>query len=115
MSYHHLLTLMAMVLALTLMLFGTGYTGGLGSDGESRSEAPLQDPAAPDAGPVVLLGTIDDYGLLVDPLGDTFRLADSGQGMEVKSLIGKVVKIEGTVMQVQGEREVAVNRFTILE
>lgn len=69
----------------------------------------------PHPGPVVLSGTIDDYGLLVNPLGNRYRLADSGQGMEVKSLMGKTVKIEGTLMEAEGKTVVAVNQFTILE
>ena len=115
MIYKNSSIVMAMMLAATVMSFGTGYAGGIGPDEKTRSEASIQDPTIPDAGPVVLSGTIDDYGLLVDLLGDTFRLADSGQGMEVKSLMGKAVKIEGTVMEAEGEPVVAVNQFTVLE
>lgn len=115
----HKSTTTAIALAVLLMLFGTGYAGWLGPPAETGTETSCVSTTSgeprPETRRVVVSGTIDDYGLLVDRTGGIFKLADSGQGMEVRSLIGKAVKISGTVVQAEGESVIAVSEFAILE
>ncbi|HSO19063.1 MAG TPA: hypothetical protein VLT88_06380, partial [Desulfosarcina sp.] len=67
------------------------------------------------ADPVILSGTINENSQFVDNSGRSFELADTEQGMEVKSLVGRRVEIRGTVMEEMGERIVEVNDYKLLE
>jgi len=110
----------AIVLAMALTLFGTGYAGWFDSDEKPKSET--QSPgttsgeqAMPQAEQVTISGTISENSQLVDDQGKAFELADTDEGLEIKALIGKKVEITGTVMEEAGTRVVEVNEYRILE
>jgi|GEM_PF-1537403 len=116
----------AIVLALSLTVFGTGYAGWFGEDkSETETEksgiTETQDPGAaaeetmPGSDQIVVSGMINESSQLVDDNGYVYELADTGQGAEVKSMIGKKIEIKGTVLEEEGQVSVEVDDYTILE
>ncbi|AOY57756.1 MULTISPECIES: hypothetical protein [Desulfococcus] len=117
---------LAIGLAITLALIGTGHAGW---SGEDKSEAETgksgvmepRDPGtdaeavAPGGDQIVVSGMINDSSQLVDDSGYVYELADTGQGAEVKSMIGKKIQIKGTVLEEEGRASVEVHDYTILE
>jgi hypothetical protein len=89
----------ALTLVVTMTLFGTGYAAWFGSD---KDEVTLQ-------------GSINEFSQLVDVEGETFELADTEESMEVKSMVGSMVEIKGTVIEEEGRKIVEVHEYKILE
>ena len=85
---------LAIALAATFMLFGTSYAGDSGS-------------------PISFSGTVNGNNQLVDNNGRTFNIANSGEGREVQSLIGKKVAVKGTVLESMGKPTIEVHDYTI--
>lgn len=113
--------MMAMVLVMTMTLFGTGYAGWFGSDKDKKTESESANPAAaseetmPEGSEITLSGTINENSQFVSAEGEAFELADTDQGLEVKSLIGRQVEIKGTVMEGEDQSVVEVHEYKILE
>lgn len=123
----------AIVLAATLALFGMGYAGWFGEDKPAdKNEAPgmteTQSPDAtgeeglpegaeiiPEKDQIIVSGRINESSQLVDDNGHTYDLADTDQGAEVKSMVGKKVQIKGAVLEEEGQVSVEVHDYSILE
>jgi hypothetical protein len=73
-----------------------------------------QEQTMPQSDEITLSGVVNEASQLVDDNGDTFELANTDEGLEVKSLIGKKVEITGTVMEEAGQQIVQVHGYNIL-
>jgi hypothetical protein len=117
---NHVWHKIAIVLVAVLTLAGTATAGWFGSDDKPKSDtqtpaATGQKEAMPQPGEVILSGTINNSSQLVDDHGKAFELADTDQGREVKSLIGKKVTITGTVMEEGGQQVISVQDYKLLK
>ncbi len=110
----------AIIVAIAVVLLGAGYTAWFGSEGEPTLSEPQTlgsaDPqqTMPQSDEIILSGMVNEASQLVNDEGDTFELANTDEGLEVKSLIGKKVEITGTVMEDAGQQIVEVHDYKIL-
>jgi hypothetical protein len=116
----HLWYGIVVLLAAALTFAGTSQAGWFGSSDKPNSEtqAPAasgQPAAMPQAGQVTLSGTINSSSQLVDDQGKAFELSNTDQGREVKSLIGKKVKITGTLMEKGDQKVIEVHEYKLLK
>lgn len=121
--------MIALIFAGSLTVAGTSTAALFGSDKKEKeqAEAPaetaapkedstaVQENAQPSGEEVALSGSIDDMNRFIAENGQTYRLSDNEQGLEVQSLAGKKVEIKGTVMEEEGQKTVEVTDYTILE
>ena len=64
---------------------------------------------------VVITGTIDDANQLVDKEGQVFSIADTKEGRELVTNIGKKVEVKGTVMESEGQKQISVSAYKVIE
>ncbi|GAB6907422.1 conserved exported hypothetical protein [Desulfosarcina cetonica] len=85
---------LAIALAATFILFGTSYAGNYTDNADIR-------------------GIVTSNSQLVDNHGKAFNIANSGEGLDVQTLIGKKVEVRGTVMDKGGQPTIEVHNYKI--
>ncbi|MGD8251444.1 MAG: hypothetical protein PVH30_13250 [Desulfobacterales bacterium] len=64
---------------------------------------------------VVIMGTVNEENLLVNESGEAFILAETDEGIEVKSMVGKKVQVTGTVEEADGQKTVTITEYEVME
>jgi len=109
----------AIALVITFALFSTGHArawfGGSKTETETQKSGTAVEKVAPGSDQIVVSGMINESSQLVSDNGYVYELADTDQGTEVKSMIGKKIQIKGTVLEEEGQVSVEVHDYSILE
>jgi len=64
---------------------------------------------------VIITGTIDDANQLVDKEGQVFSIADTKEGHELATNVGKKVQVKGTVMESEGQKQINVSIYKVIK
>lgn len=65
---------------------------------------------------VSITGTVDELNQLVGEDGNTYKIAETEDGMKVMEMVGEKVEVRGTVIeQAEGPREITVESFNIIK
>jgi hypothetical protein len=65
---------------------------------------------------VSITGTVDEDNQLVGEDGNTYKIAETENGMTVMDMVGEKVEVRGTVIeQAEGPREIMVESFKIIK
>ena len=65
--------------------------------------------------PVVIQGQVTEDSQLMDEAGNVYDIVDTDAGNEVVELVGQKVEIEGTLMEEQDGKVIAIESFRIIE
>ena len=64
---------------------------------------------------VTIIGTINDKYQIVDDSGTVYDVADNEKGDEIVDLVGKKVKVTGTVMDADGTLIITIASYDVIE
>jgi predicted RNA-binding protein len=65
---------------------------------------------------VTVTGTVDELNQLVGEDGNTYKIAETEDGMKVMDMVGEKVEVRGTVTeQASGPKEITVESFNIIK
>jgi hypothetical protein len=65
--------------------------------------------------PVMIQGQVTEDNQLMDEAGNVYDIVDTEAGNEVVELVGAKVEIQGTVMEDQDGKVIAIESFRIIE
>jgi hypothetical protein len=75
--------------------------------------AAADQPAAGES--VMITGTVNEENQIVSQEGETFGVADTEKGAELKSFVGMKVQIQGTVLEQDGAKVIDVQAYEIVK
>lgn len=64
---------------------------------------------------IMITGTIDDANQLVDKEGQIFSIADTKEGNELVTHVGKKVQVKGTVLESEGQKLIKVSAYEVIK
>jgi hypothetical protein len=64
---------------------------------------------------VMITGTVNEDNQIVSLEGETFGVADTEKGAELKSFVGMKVQIQGTVLEQDGAKVIDVQAYEIVK
>ncbi len=64
---------------------------------------------------VTIVGTVTDAYQIETKDGTVYDIGDTEQGQEVGDLVGKQVKVQGTVEEEEGVKVISITAFKIIE
>ena len=64
---------------------------------------------------MTITGTVNDNYQIVADDGQVYEVADTEKGVEVVDLVGKKVKVTGTVEESDGEKVITITSYEVIE
>ncbi|MGD8542490.1 MAG: hypothetical protein PVI39_09390 [Desulfobacteraceae bacterium] len=64
---------------------------------------------------VMITGTVNEDNQIVSLEGETFGVADTEKGAELKSFVGMKIQVTGTVMEQDGAKVIDVEAYEIVK
>jgi hypothetical protein len=64
---------------------------------------------------IMITGTIDDANQLVDKEGQIYSIADTKEGNELVTHVGKKVQVKGTVLESEGQKLIKVSAYEVIK
>jgi hypothetical protein len=67
------------------------------------------------AEPVTIQGEVTEDNQLVTEDGEVYDIADTEQGAQVLEMVGEKIEVRGTLSEDEGDKEITVESFSVVE